>query len=109
MIESGVLGQCLTLFRAYPFNNLLHGHVTSLIMHALGSAHPPLIAHLLGPCDLLPWLFTAPALVSLDGTPTLELAGEDQVVHAHIALCALLLKASAHVSFHDVPTSICSW
>ncbi|KAK9810880.1 hypothetical protein WJX73_005157 [Symbiochloris irregularis] len=76
VIESGVLGQCLALFRAYPFNNLLHTQVSHLIMHALGSTNQSLTAHLLGPCNLLPWLFTAPALVDLDGAPTLELAGK---------------------------------
>ena len=72
VVGAGAVSACLSLFTAYPFNNLLHHHVAALLLTALdgdgeGGAGPPaLLAHVLEDAALPRWLATAPATV----TPT---------------------------------------
>ena len=38
VVRAGAIGRCLALFERYPFNNLLHHHVTALLLAALDVA-----------------------------------------------------------------------
>ena len=52
--------KALSLLLRFPFNNLLHTQVTSLVLHALDSGTPTLVEHLFEGCDLLGWISQAP-------------------------------------------------
>ncbi|KAL3157863.1 hypothetical protein ABBQ32_012277 [Trebouxia sp. C0010 RCD-2024] len=55
--------KALSLLLRFPFNNLLHTQVTSLVLHALDSGTPTLVEHLFEGCDLLGWISQAPQQV----------------------------------------------
>lgn len=63
LIEAGALEICLQLFTQYPFNNLLHHGVTSLIKACMeGTAR--MRTHLLKTCGLVTWLANAPPAIA---------------------------------------------
>ena len=65
LIESGLLKTCLSLFLQFPFNNLLHHLVTSIICFVLENVSTEVLDHLLGECQLVQWLVDAPEQVTL--------------------------------------------
>ena len=64
LIESGLLKTCLSLFLQFPFNNLLHHLVTSIICFVLENVSTEVLDHLLGDCQLVQWLVEAPEQVT---------------------------------------------
>jgi hypothetical protein len=71
--ESAVMGtrgvqRSLELFLQYPFNNVLHRHVATLVV-AVGRGSPALAEFLVHQCRLLTWLVEAPVEVSLPVCP----------------------------------------
>jgi hypothetical protein len=54
--------RCMELFLAYPFNNVLHRHVASLVTSLEGGS-TRLATFLVQDCGLLQWLVTAPTEV----------------------------------------------
>merc|ERR1712137_406476 len=63
LIDSHVLPLCMDLFTAYPFNNVLHHVVVSLLRSCLVGS-PKMIEYLLEDCRLPTWLANAPPAVS---------------------------------------------
>ena len=63
IISVGAAQKALSLLLQFPFNNLLHTQVTSLILHALDSGTPAIVEHLFDTCNLLRWLTQAPEKV----------------------------------------------
>lgn len=55
--------KALALLLQFPFNNLLHTQVTSLVLHALDSGTPAVVEHLFEECSLLGWISGAPQQV----------------------------------------------
>ena len=60
IISVGAAHKALALLLQFPFNNLLHTQVTSLILHALDSGTPAIVEHLFSECKLLGWISHAP-------------------------------------------------
>ena len=60
IIEAHAAQKALSLLLRFPFNNLLHTQVTSMILHALDSGTPTLVEHLFEGCNLLGWISEAP-------------------------------------------------
>lgn len=58
--SSGIVPRLLSLFRAYPLNNLLHNEVLALVRAALGSQDEAFERYLVGDCALLEWLASLP-------------------------------------------------
>lgn len=46
----------MDLFEKFPFNNLLHRRVQTILMDGLESGSSALVSHLLWECDMLDWL-----------------------------------------------------
>ena len=63
LINGHVLPLCMELFTGYPFNNVLHHVVISLINACLAGS-PRMVEYLLGDCQLPTWLANAPPAVS---------------------------------------------
>ncbi|MED6136644.1 hypothetical protein PIB30_057827 [Stylosanthes scabra] len=53
MANSGIIRRVIDLFFEYPFNNLLHHHVESIILSCLESRNDAIVDHLLLECDLI--------------------------------------------------------
>ncbi|MED6155840.1 hypothetical protein PIB30_009048 [Stylosanthes scabra] len=53
MANSGIIRRVIDLFFEYPFNNLLHHHVESIILSCLDSRNDAIVDHLLLECDLI--------------------------------------------------------
>jgi len=60
IMSVGAAQKALALLLQFPFNNLLHTQVTSLILHALDSGTPAIVEHLFEGCNLLGWITHAP-------------------------------------------------
>lgn len=60
VIESGAVPKCLDLFITYPFNNLLHLHVTYMIVSCITSSSQHVIDYLFDTCHFAQWLMNAP-------------------------------------------------
>ncbi|KAI3432394.1 hypothetical protein D9Q98_003950 [Chlorella vulgaris] len=60
--------RCMELFLAYPFNNVLHRHVASLVTSLEGGS-TRLATFLVQDCGLLQWLVTAPTEVAPAARP----------------------------------------
>ncbi len=54
--------KCMDLFLAYPFNNALHRHVATLLL-AFDAGSDAVVDFLMGDCNLLSWLASAPEQV----------------------------------------------
>lgn len=52
-MQAGVAQKALSLLLRFPFNNLLHAQVTSLVLHALDSGTPAIVDHLFNACNLV--------------------------------------------------------
>ena len=64
MIGTRGVQRSLELFLQYPFNNVLHRHVATLVV-AVGRGSPALAEFLVHQCRLLTWLVEAPVEVRL--------------------------------------------
>ncbi|CAK8576226.1 unnamed protein product [Lathyrus sativus] len=53
LVNSGTIGRIVDLFFEYPFNNLLHHHIESIILSCLESKADAIVDHLLQGCDLI--------------------------------------------------------
>lgn len=53
IMQAGVAQKALALLLQFPFNNLLHAQVTSLVLHALDSGTPAIVDHLFNGCNLV--------------------------------------------------------
>lgn len=53
VMQAGVAQKALSLLIRFPFNNLLHAQVTSLVLHALDSGTPAIVDHLFNTCNLV--------------------------------------------------------
>ena len=60
IIETHAAQKALSLLLRFPFNNLLHTQVTSMVLHALDSGTPTLVEHFFEACNLLGWISEAP-------------------------------------------------
>ena len=60
IVEAHAAQKALSLLLRFPFNNLLHTQVTSMVLHALDSGTPTLVEHLFEGCNLLGWISEAP-------------------------------------------------
>lgn len=63
LVASNSMPVCLELFRAYPFNNMLHHSVTAMIVAGLTRPSEGLIPYLFEHCELLDWITSLPAEV----------------------------------------------
>ncbi|PNW74442.1 hypothetical protein CHLRE_12g484150v5 [Chlamydomonas reinhardtii] len=75
--ERGLVGAnavpvCLELFRAYPFNNLLHHNVTAMLVAGVARPSEGLIPYLFEHCKLLDWLTSLPTEVRPAPRPGFE-------------------------------------
>lgn len=62
--EHCLLRKCLDLFLEFPFNNLLHHLVTSIVCFVLEHGSSEILTHLLDDCHLVPWLVNGPENVT---------------------------------------------
>ncbi|XAR59748.1 hypothetical protein NMG60_11015703 [Bertholletia excelsa] len=79
LICSGTIKRILELFFEYPYNNLLHHHVESIILSCLESKNNTVIDHLLQDCNLIGKILQTdrnPILSSDIDQPTLSAAGK---------------------------------
>ena len=60
IIQADAVQKALSLLLRFPFNNLLHTQVTSMVLNALDAGTPTLVDHLFEGCNLLGWISTAP-------------------------------------------------
>jgi serine/threonine-protein phosphatase 6 regulatory subunit 3 len=60
VIDAGAVPKCLDLFVAYPFNNLLHYHVTAMVVTGVTSKNNSIIEYLFGTCKVAEWLVAVP-------------------------------------------------
>ncbi|PNH08035.1 Serine/threonine-protein phosphatase 6 regulatory subunit 3-A [Tetrabaena socialis] len=58
LVASNSVPVCLDLFRAYPFNNLLHHNVTAMLVAGLARPSEGLIPYLFEDCKVLDWITT---------------------------------------------------
>jgi serine/threonine-protein phosphatase 6 regulatory subunit 3 len=63
LIAANAMGLVLQLFAQYPFNNLLHHQVFSMLEGVVARASPPMVAHTFGACRLVAWLSGLPSEV----------------------------------------------
>eukprot|EP00210_Caulerpa_lentillifera_P004026 g3841.t1 len=57
------LQKCLDLFRKYPFNNILHKHVVSILSAVLKSSSGDLLSFIFRDLKLLDWIRTLPEFI----------------------------------------------
>lgn len=57
---SGALPVCLKLFVEFPFNNLLHHNVASMLIACASSADDGMLEHTFGACAILEWIARLP-------------------------------------------------
>lgn len=84
--ESAVMGtrgvqRSMELFLAFPFNNVLHRHVATLVT-AVDRSSPRLAQFLLQDCNLLDWLVDAPTQVTPTPRPGDEHAEKRKALRA---------------------------
>ncbi|KAK9810040.1 hypothetical protein WJX72_003859 [[Myrmecia] bisecta] len=109
LIGCGAADVCMKLFLQFPFNNLLHQQVVTLINSALANGSDSIIDHLFGPCNLVSWLATAPEQVTpvarandprAESRPTVR-AGYvghlSQIANQIVASAAARPKVQAHL------------
>lgn len=58
-METTAIKKCMDLFLSYPFNNALHRHVATLLL-SFDAGSDAVIDYLLGECNMLQWLASAP-------------------------------------------------
>ncbi|XP_010264671.1 PREDICTED: serine/threonine-protein phosphatase 6 regulatory subunit 3-like isoform X2 [Nelumbo nucifera] len=79
LVSSGTIQRILDLFFEYPFNNLLHHHVESIILSCLESKNNMIVDHLFRDCNLIGKFLQADKRLVLSGDcgqqPTLPAAG----------------------------------
>ena len=63
IVLSSAVPRCLRLFSAFPFNNLLHHSVASMLMASLSSESTAMVQHLFVECRLLDWIVQLPQTV----------------------------------------------
>ncbi|RYR42887.1 hypothetical protein Ahy_A08g039323 isoform B [Arachis hypogaea] len=79
MANSGTIQRVIDLFFEYPFNNLLHHHVESIILSCLESRNDAIVDHLLHECDLIGRVISADkdSILSADkNLPTVPATGK---------------------------------
>ncbi|QHN95050.1 hypothetical protein HN51_042947 [Arachis hypogaea] len=79
MANSGTIQRVIDLFFEYPFNNLLHHHVESIIFSCLESRNDAIVDHLLHECDLIGRVISADkdSILSADkNLPTVPATGK---------------------------------
>lgn len=59
VMETTAIKKCMDLFLSYPFNNALHRHVATLLL-SFDAGSDAVIDYLLGECNMLQWLASAP-------------------------------------------------
>ncbi len=85
VVQAGVVGTCLRLFAAFPFNNLLHQGVAAMLAAILTRGSDPnhhhqgsaMLQHVFEHCRLVDWLVSLPA----DVKPT-PVAGQEELAAA---------------------------
>ncbi|KAK6926787.1 SIT4 phosphatase-associated protein family [Dillenia turbinata] len=78
LVRSGTIKRVLDLFFEYPYNNMLHHHVESIILSSLESKNAVILDHLFQECDLIGKILQTdkqPALSGEPNQPTLPAAG----------------------------------
>ncbi|DBB02911.1 hypothetical protein WJX77_008919 [Trebouxia sp. C0004] len=109
IISVGAAQKALSLLLQFPFNNLLHTQVTSLILHALDTGTPAIVEHLFDTCKLLRWLTQAPEKVQPAPREGDKKASDRQPIRAgylgHLVLLGnSLLEASSRRT--DIRTAL---
>ncbi|KAK6936051.1 SIT4 phosphatase-associated protein family [Dillenia turbinata] len=77
LVRSGTIKRVLDLFFEYPYNNMLHHHVESIILSSLESKNAVIFDHLFQECDLIGKILQTdeqPALSGELNQPTLPAA-----------------------------------
>ncbi len=72
IIQSSAVLKCLQLFEHFPFNNMLHHCVASMIVACLSSSSDAMLRHLFEDCSLLDWIVQLPRTVVPSPVPGLE-------------------------------------
>ncbi|KAI8474021.1 MAG: SIT4 phosphatase-associated protein-domain-containing protein [Monoraphidium minutum] len=60
LVAANAMGLVLDLFAQYPFNNLLHHQVHSMLEGVMGRASPAMVEHAFTTCRLVAWLSGLP-------------------------------------------------
>ena len=100
IIEARAAQQALSLLLWFPFNNLLHTQVTSMVLHALDSGTPTLVEHLFEGCNLLGWISEAPHQVQPTPRDGDEHAAQRKPIRAgylgHLVLLGNRYRSTQH-------------
>ncbi|GFR52286.1 hypothetical protein Agub_g14820, partial [Astrephomene gubernaculifera] len=80
LIASNSVPVCLELFRSYPFNNLLHHSVTSMVVAGVVRPSESLIPYLFEHCKLLDWLTSLPTEVRPAPRPGFEVLAANKPI-----------------------------
>jgi len=70
LMAANAMGLVMDLFARYPFNNLLHHQLFSMLAGMLSRASPPMVEHTFGACKLVAWLSGLPSEVTPLQRPT---------------------------------------
>lgn len=76
LVQSDAFALCMEIFGRYPFNNLLHHNVASMLLAALAHMSDSILQHIFQHCKLLDWLIRLPTDVTPTPRPGLEAAAE---------------------------------
>mmetsp|Transcript_14021 Transcript_14021/g.30339 ORF Transcript_14021/g.30339 Transcript_14021/m.30339 type:complete len:719 (-) Transcript_14021:1130-3286(-) len=60
LLQLDAISVCLQLFKNYPFNNMLHRSVTTMLVAALSHGSQGMVQHLFEQCKLLDWIVDIP-------------------------------------------------
>ena len=99
--------KALALLLQFPFNNLLHTQVTSLVLHALDSGTPAVVEHLFEECSLLGWISQAPQQVQPSPREGDQHAGQRNPIRAgylgHLVLLGNRYCSQLHSLLETTP------
>eukprot|EP01025_Chloroclados_australasicus_P051966 TRINITY_DN6051_c0_g1_i1.p1 TRINITY_DN6051_c0_g1~~TRINITY_DN6051_c0_g1_i1.p1 ORF type:complete len:740 (-),score=96.69 TRINITY_DN6051_c0_g1_i1:2448-4667(-) len=89
IIEIDVVQRCLSLFRQYPHNNMLHGSVSNLILSGAASSEEEFQLHIFQDCHLVGWLTSLPMEVTVHGgnDKPIRAGYQGHVIHISERLC----------------------